>query len=131
MDEIVKWDPFQDMTRFFEEVDKLFAGFLKSFSDELYATQMIGSHMNLQVRDEGKDIVITGDIPNAVKDTVDVVLRQDQVIVSGETTAKENGGQEYHWSKFTRARSLPAKVKSEGATVDLKNGKLTVRVPKE
>ncbi len=133
MANLVKWDPFQDMTRFFEEVDKLFANFIKSFSEELYSTQIAGSNMNLQVRDEGNELIITGDIPDAVKDNVDVAVHQDRVIVSGETAkARKNGtAREYHWSKFTRARSLPAEVKSENAKVHMDKGKLVIRAPKK
>ena len=40
MSNLVKWDPFQDMSGFFDEADKLFAHFLKSFSEELYAIQL-------------------------------------------------------------------------------------------
>ena len=132
-DLVKKWDPFQDMTRFFEEVDNLFAHFLKSFSDELYSTQLAGANMNLQVKDEGKDLLITGDIPNAVKDNVDVVLRENSVLVSGETVLQkeQNGQKSYHWSKFSRACSLPARVNSKGAKIDLQNGKLIIKVPKE
>ncbi len=133
MTNLIKWDPFQDMTRFFDELDKLFAHFMKSFSKELYATQLAGKNMNLRVSDEGKEIVISGDIPNAVKDNLDVVLRQNHVIVSGETRSgnENNNTGEYHWSKFTRACTLPVKVKSEQAKVQFENGKLTIRVPKE
>ncbi len=133
MTDLIKWDPFQDMTRFFDELDKLFAHFMKSFSQELYATQLAGKSMNLRVTDEGKEIVITGDVPNAVKDNLDVVLHQNNVIVSGETKSvnQNNKTGEYHWSKFTRACSLPVKVKSEQAKVNYENGKLIIRVPKD
>jgi len=133
MADLVKWDPFQDMTRFFEEVDKLFEHFLKSFSQELYATQLAGTKMNLQVKDNGNEVIITGDVPNIAKDNVDVILRSDHVIVSGETLSNtdKEGGKQVHWSKFTRACTLPVKVKSEGAKVNLENGKLIIRAIKQ
>jgi|GEM_PF-2254113 len=133
MTDLMKWDPFQDITRFFDEVDKLFAHFMKSFSEEIHSVQLKGNNVNLQVRDEGSEIVITGDIPNAVKDNVDIVLRQDSVLVSGETALQKekNGLKEYQWSKFSKVCSLPARVNSKGAKIDLKNGKLTIKAPKE
>ncbi len=132
MADLIKWDPFQDITGFFDELDKLFTHFMKSFSEELYSSQSAGNRMNLQVKEEGRDLIITGDIPNSVKDNIDVVVRQDSVVISGENLLqKENGEQkEYQWSKFTRACSLPVKVNSEKTKIDLTEGKLTIRAPK-
>ncbi len=132
MADLVKWDPFQDMTGFFDELDKLFTHFMKSFSEELYSAQLAGNKMNLQVKEVDGDLVITGDIPNSVKDNIDVVVRQDSVVISGENMLqKEKGEQkEYQWSKFTRACTLPARVNSEKARIDFKDGKLIIRAPK-
>ena len=133
MADMVKWDPFQDMTGFFDELDNLFNYFMKSFSEELYASQMAGNRMNLQVKEDGKDLVITGDIPNAVKDNIDVVLRHDSVVISGESKLQKEkeGSKEFQWSKFSRACSLPVGINSEQAKIDFQKGKLIIRAPKK
>jgi HSP20 family protein len=121
------------MTKFFEEVDKLFSHFMQSFSEELRVLQASENSIHLQAKDEGKEIVISGDIPNALKDNVDVVVRQDSVVIKGENTLhrEKDGTREYQWNKFTRAYNFPVKVKSKNARIDFKDGKITVRVPKE
>lgn len=90
------------------------------------------TNITINVQEKGNEIVITGDIPNAVKDSIDVALRPEMIVVSGETSLKNQseGAKEFCWSKFTRMCALPAKVKSEAARVSFENGKLTIRVPK-
>lgn len=132
MSDIVKWDPFKDVTKLYEDIDNLFTQFLKSFSQEFHTSRKSSTDIALVVENKGTEIVITGDIPNAVKDSIDVAVRPDNVVVSGETSVRKqdkstNG---YYWSKFARMCSLPARVKSEEAIVSFENGKLVIRVPK-
>lgn len=132
MPDMVKWNPFGDITRIFNEVDKLFANLMKPFSDEVFTRGLAKKNLNLQVREENQEIIITGDIPGAIKDKVDVALHEDRVAISGETEAKEekDGQRAYSWSRFTVIEPLPVRVKSESATVSLKDGKLAIRVKK-
>ncbi len=133
MTDIVKWDPLRDMTRFFEEVDKLMANFFNSFPAELFTPRMTGNDLNVQVQEKGGEVVITADIPESMKDNVDVAIHQGHLIISGEGKSHLDHGNTrgFHWNRFTRQQPLPARVKSEKASVDLKNGKLTIRAPKE
>ncbi len=133
MTDIVKWNPFRELAGYFNEMDKMFAPFWELMSEGLGHPEFTGQNINLQVHEEGGEIVITGDIPGAVKDNLNVVVHQDRVIVSGETksTTENNGAKVYQWSKFSRAVGLPARVKSESATVNVQNGALKIRASKE
>lgn len=132
MSDVVKWDPFKHVTRLYEDVDNLFTEFLNNFSREFNKVQTSKTNIALNVQEKGNEIVITGDIPNAVKDSVDVALRPESIIVSGETSIEKQkeGAKEFCWSKFTKMCALPVRVKSEAAKVSFDNGKLTIRVPK-
>lgn len=132
MSGVVKWDPFGDVVKLYEDIDSLFTEFLKNFSQEVNLNKLSGTKITLQFEEKNDEIIITGEIPNAAKDSVDVVLTQDSIKVSGETAIdkKQQGAREYHWSKFTRVTPLPAKVKSEKAKVNFDHGKLLIRVPK-
>lgn len=133
MSDIVKWEPFKDFVRLFEEMDKMFAPFIKAISQEFDSPHFMADIMDLEVNEEGGEVLITGNIPGAAKDNLNVVLHQDKVIVSGEvaTTTDRNGRTEYQWSKFTRAFGLPTRIKSEKATVNVQDGRLKIRAPKE
>ncbi len=132
MSDMVKWDPFKQVTRLYEDMDSLFSEFLKMFSQEFHNQKMTNANIALSVSEKDNEVIIAGEIPNAVKDTVDVALRPDSVIVTGQTSLEKQkeGAKEFCWSKFTKMCALPAKVKSEAAKVSFENGKLTIRVPK-
>lgn len=133
MSDMAKWDPFQHVTRLYEDIDSLFSEFLRNFAQEYHSIQKTGTSFTLDVKEKGDEIIITGDIPGAVKDSIDVSLRSDSVVISGESSHKtqQNGSQEFSWSKFTRVTGLPVKVRSEDAKVSLEEGKLVITVPKD
>lgn len=133
MSDIAKWDPFKHITRLYEDVDSLFTEFLSNFSQEFNGIQIAQSNFTLGVQEKGDEIIITGDFPGAVKDSIDVSLRPDSVVIIGESSRKsqQNGAKELSWSKFTRMAALPVKVRSEDAKVTFEEGKLVIRVPKE
>jgi HSP20 family protein len=133
MSDIMKWEPFKDVAKVFKEMDKMFVPLFKSFSEEMQKGPLFTNILELQISEENGDIVVSGKIPDEVKDNLDVVVHQNRVTVSGEgsLTKKHDGTQEYQWGKFTRTFQLPAKIKSEKAKVSFENGQLKIRAPKE
>lgn len=132
MADMVKWDPFGDVVKLYEDIDNLFTEFLKNFSQEMNLNNLGQSKITLQFEENGDELIITGDIPNAAKDSVDVMLTPDMIRVSGETAVdnKQQGVREYHWSKFTKVTQLPTRVRSEAAKVNFQGGKLKIKVPR-
>jgi len=133
MSDIMKWEPFKNITKVFEEMDKMFAPLFKSFSEEMQNGPLFANVLDLQIKEENGDIVVSGQVPDDVKDNLDVVVHQNKVTISGEGTLTKDyaGAQEYQWGKFTKTFHLPAKVKSEKAMVNFVNGQLRIRAPKE
>lgn len=133
MSDITKWEPFKEINKIFEEMDKMFTPWFKSFSEEMQKRPLFANIVDLQIREENGDIVVSGQIPDDVKDNLDVVVHQNRVTVSGEgSTSKDHpGGKEYQWGKFTRTFHLPAKIKSEKAKVSFENGQIRIQAPKE
>ena len=133
MSDIMKWEPFKEITKIFEEMDKMFTPVFKSFSEEMQKRPLFANIVDLEIREEDGDIVVSGQIPDEVKDNLDVVVHKNRVTVSGEgsITNDHPGAKEYQWGKFTRTFHLPAKVKSEKAKVSFENGQMKIRAPKE
>jgi HSP20 family protein len=84
---------------------------------------------------------IVCDTPGLGPENIKVELVEDTLVISGErsTHHKETANQhgvrvhrsERGFSKFTRSFTLPDNIKTEGISADVKNGILTVRLPKE
>lgn len=83
-----------------------------------------------------EDIIVVAPVPGVAKGDVEISLVENTLTVKGSRGHKETikrddfFAQELHWGEFSRSIVLPAQVKEEGAEAELKDGMLTVKVPK-
>jgi HSP20 family protein len=102
---------------------------------------------NLQERDQEAELAVdVSQTPNEIiiktmvagvnPDDLEVSISQEMVIIRGsrhetfETESNDYFHKELYWGSFARTILLPAEVKSEEAVAEIKNGLLTVRLPK-
>lgn len=82
------------------------------------------------------EIVIKTMVAGVNPDELDVSISQEMVSIRGtrkETYEMEENDyfhKELYWGSFSRTILLPSEVKSEDALAELKNGLLTIRLPK-
>lgn len=81
-------------------------------------------------------IIIEAMIAGVKPEDLDVSITQDMVTVNGkrsrQTTVNEDNYyyQELYWGGFSRSILLPQEIDSEEAEATMKNGLLTIRMPK-
>jgi HSP20 family protein len=85
----------------------------------------------------GKDgYTIEIELPGVPEDAIDVTVQDGVVTVKGEKTSKrEETGEDWYFSErqfgsFTRSFRLPADAKHDAVQADLKDGVLTLKVPR-
>lgn len=82
------------------------------------------------------DIVIQSTIAGVSQGDLDITIANDMVTIKGRRAREERVPeenfyyQECYWGSFSRSVILPAEVKGEEAEATLKNGILTIRLPK-
>ncbi|MFZ2187574.1 MAG: Hsp20/alpha crystallin family protein [Candidatus Moraniibacteriota bacterium] len=92
--------------------------------------------LTIDVYQTENDIVIKSTIAGVKPEDLDVSINNDMVTVKGERKNEEiveNGNyyyQECYWGSFSRSVLLPVDVLPEKADASLKNGILTIRLPK-
>lgn len=92
--------------------------------------------LTIDVYQTENDIVIKSTIAGVKPEDLDVSINNDMVTIKGERKNEEvveNGNyyyQECYWGSFSRSVLLPVDVISEKADAALKNGILTIRLPK-
>lgn len=92
--------------------------------------------LTIDVYQTENDIVIKSTIAGVKPEDLDVSINNDMVSVKGERKNEEvveNGNyyyQECYWGGFSRSVLLPVDVIPEKADASLKNGILTIRLPK-
>jgi HSP20 family protein len=85
--------------------------------------------------DTGAELVLTADVPGLSEKDVQVSIEQDVLTISGERKLNAPEGYAAHRQergafKFTRSFNLPVRVNNEKAGATVKQGVLTVTLPK-
>jgi HSP20 family protein len=131
---LVKWDPFGELTQMQRTMDRVFGdGFLRRLSDEeLYS----GWSPTVDVYETENEIVVEAEIPGATEKDISVEVKENVLTISGERK-KEGEVKEdrYHriertYGKFQRLFSLPDSIETDKVDAKMKNGVLTVHLPK-
>ncbi|OGI15040.1 MAG: hypothetical protein A3E38_03290 [Candidatus Moranbacteria bacterium RIFCSPHIGHO2_12_FULL_54_9] len=92
--------------------------------------------LTIDVYQTENDIVIKSTIAGVKPEDLDVAINNDMVTIKGERKNEEiveNGNyyyQECYWGAFSRSVLLPVDVIPDKADASLKNGILTIRLPK-
>ena len=96
----------------------------------------IEGQLTIDVYQTESDIVIKSTIAGVKPEDLDVAINNDMVTIRGERKNEEIVNsenyyyQECYWGSFSRSVVLPVDIISEKAEASLKNGILTIRLPK-
>src|SRR4030042_4234007 len=92
--------------------------------------------LTIDVYQTESEIVIKSTIAGVKPEDLDVSINNDMVTIKGERKNEEEimgenyYYQECYWGQFSRSVVLPVEVLAEKAEASLKNGILTIRLPK-
>lgn len=92
--------------------------------------------LTIDVYQTPTEIVVESAIAGVNPEDIDIDVSSDSVTIKGERKHEEKIDeedyfyQECYWGRFSRSVILPEEVDQDGATVNFKNGVLTVKLPK-
>lgn len=92
--------------------------------------------LTIDVYQTDSDIVIKSTIAGVKPEDLDVQINNDMVVIKGERIRDERIReedyyyQECYWGAFSRSIILPVDVQANKAEATMKNGILTIRLPK-
>ncbi len=124
------------------DMDRLFEDFRSDWENAFLVPRAFATDLTRQplvdIADNGKEFVLKAEIPGIKKEDLSIEITENGVEISGETKAeqkeedKDKGylRRERRYSSFYRSLPLPDKVLTDKAEADLKDGVLTVRLPK-
>ncbi|GAX37732.1 Hsp20/alpha crystallin family protein [Nodularia sp. NIES-3585] len=135
---LIRWEPFREMEILRRQMDQLFS--------EMTADERSNSDISpaprtawvpaVELSDHGSDLLLRAEIPGVESKDLDVQVTQDAVSISGEhryqQSTKSNGNMrsEFRYGKFQRIIPLPSKIQHQQVQADLKDGILTLSLPK-
>lgn len=111
----VRWDPFRDM-----EFPEIQSAYLPSFD----------------IKETSKGYVFIADLPGVKQEDLDINLTGNRLTITGRRESEERKegenffATERSFGNFSRTFSLPEGVDGTGVVAELKNGVLTLTVPK-
>ena len=93
-------------------------------------------HLTVDVFRSGNDVVVQSTIAGADPNDMDISITKDMVTIKGRRAMEErvNSPDYYHrelyWGSFSRSIILPVDIDPDSAKASMKNGILTIRLPK-
>ena len=92
--------------------------------------------LTVDIYQTGDDIVVQSTIAGVDQNDIDISVTNDMVTIKGKRAMPEKIRssdyyyQELFWGPFSRSIILPEDVDSDNARASIKNGLLTIRLPK-
>ncbi len=123
---LVRWEPFKDLERFFEEDWDLFP-----------IIPLRGVRIpEVDVYEEKGNIVVETSLPGIKPDEIDVSLEDKTLRIKGEKKETKEEKKRNYFRKevkkgaFERVITLPVEVKAKEAKAEMKDGILKITLPK-
>jgi HSP20 family protein len=128
--DLMRWDPFRAMRRRDDFGDDFFRDFFRT-GGEVGALEPAA-----EMAESDGEVTVKLQVPGVDKDQVSISVADDLLTVRGEVRKEKEEKkknfyrQEIRYGSFERVLKLPTEVEGERATAELKNGLLTITLPK-
>lgn len=133
---LVKWNPFEEMVRLQDEINRIFDEFMGRRSKEgtLMKSEWVPA---VDIQEDNEKILITADLPGMKKENISVKVENNTLTISGERKEeKEEKGKDYIrrervCGSFVRSFTLPHTVDIDKIKAEYKDGVLSLILPKK
>ena len=117
-----RWDPLRDLLALQEQIG------------QIVGTDAPGWTPPVDLYETGGAFVLTAELPGLTRGDIEIHAEETRVVIRGERTGHVPCEQ-YHrvergHGRFSRAFLLPEPIDVEAVSADLKDGLLTVTIPK-
>ena len=117
-----RWDPFRDLLALQEQIG------------QIVGTDAPGWTPPVDLYETGDAFVLTAELPGLTREDIDIHAEESRIVIRGER-AGHVPCEQYHrvergHGRFSRAFLLPEPIDVEAVTADLKDGLLTITIPK-
>lgn len=133
---LMRYQPWSMFDQLHREINQLFDTRVPKTSEptsELYSSNWLPS---VDVKDNGKEIVLLADLPGVDPDKIEVTASNGVLTLKGERQfSKETNEGEYHriersYGSFYRQFALPETANTDEIAAKANNGVLEIRIPK-
>jgi HSP20 family protein len=122
-----RWDPLRDLLALHEQLGHLVGSDAPGWTPpvDLYET--------------AREFVLTAELPGLTRDQIDILAEDNRIVIRGARTSSGHHTdipcEQYHrvergHGSFSRAFALPDAIEVDAISAELKDGVLTVMIPK-
>ena len=133
---LTRWEPFEGLTSLRREMDRLFEHFFERAPGTMLGNGGGMFEPAVEVADTKDSIMVKAHVPGVSKDNLHIDIMDDYLTLKGEmkeekTTEEQRfHRKEFRYGAFARTIPLPTTIKAEAAAAQLKDGVLTITLPK-
>jgi HSP20 family protein len=118
-----RWDPLRDLLALHDHIGQLVGSDAPGWTPPVDLFETAGA------------FVLTAELPGLSRDQIDIHAEESRITIRGERASGQVSCEQYHrvergHGRFSRAFVLPEPVDVESVSADLKDGLLTVTIPK-
>jgi HSP20 family protein len=121
-----RWDPLRDLLALHEQLG------------HLVGTDAPGWTPPVDLYETAEEYVLTAELPGLARDQIDIHAEERRIVIRGARGVDSGRAipcEQYHrvergHGRFSRAFSLPDTIDVDGISADLKDGILTITIPK-
>jgi HSP20 family protein len=121
-----RWDPLRDLLALHEQIG------------QLVGTDAPGWTPPVDLYETAAEFVLTAELPGLTRDQIEIHAEESRLVLRGERTSGPGAQvscEQYHrvergHGRFSRVFALPEPIDVEAVTADLKDGLLTITIPK-
>lgn len=117
---LVRWTPFNEMARLQQDLDSLFGATTRE--------RVVGFTPAVDVVEDDQKFELYADLPGVKQEDLDIQVDKDVLTIRGERKLEKKG--ERSSGAFSRSFTLPKHVDVEKIAASLKDGVLTLTLPK-
>lgn len=130
---LIRIDPFRDLREWNTAFDRFFGDRYSQSVDREPAIHHWSPTGD--VSETPTEVTFTVELPGFEKDEIDIALDKDVLTISGERTLEKGEKRDFHrverwYGRFSRSFKLPTTVNNSKIDAALKNGVLTIHLPK-
>jgi HSP20 family protein len=118
-----RWDPLRDLFALQDQIGQLVGSDAPGWTPPVDLFETAGA------------FVLTAELPGLSREQIDIHAEESRITIRGERTVAQVPCEQYHrvergHGRFSRGFLLPEPIDVEAVTADLKEGLLTVTIPK-
>jgi len=132
---IVRWDPFKELNQLRNQMDRIFEDLAGRGEEAEWGKT--SWYPAVDIFEMDNEIVLKADLPGVDQKDLEIKVEDDTLILQGEKKIEQKEEKENFlraeriYGAFKRSFSLPQTVDKEKIKASLKNGVLTVLLPKK